>query len=876
MPGTDPTAERHERVSRLLLEVCDLAPSEREAVLRDACASDPLLRDEIESLIAYDHDAAEAFLMESADREIGAAAARLTGSQNDGQPARIGPYRIRGTLGEGGMGVVYLAEPEGSPGRLVALKVVKLGMDTKQVLARFDAERRLLEAMSHPSIAAIFDAGTTEDGRPYFAMEYVDGFGICRYCDENLLGVRARLELFVRVCEAVGYAHARGIVHRDIKPSNVLVSGAGDDVRPKIIDFGVAKATKHGIAPTTLYTAGGILIGTPEYMSPEQADMGAVDARSDVYSLGVLLYELLTGVPPFERDDLRDAGLQEVLRTIREVQPAAPSRRVRALAGRALRLAERRSTDVRSLAADLGGGLDRIVMKALEKDKTHRYGSAEEMAADVSRYLRGERVQAGPASVVRTARLALSRHPTAILACGAALLLIAVALASLGWMARNRGIIERLVVRREAARLLRMMERLTGEQPTREALDLFESHPEIPDVRLVAAQSLYRESRATGRKLPLLDAEQMLREVLADPAAGWIYGALLYEMTQGTMGTPPEGVRRSVPDTAEAWYLRSMATLDLDRGIECARKAVSLDDEHSLAWERLAGLYEARSEYSLAFDAVSRAIALVADRYDSEMFRAHVLLEAARYGEAREAYAAIIANASEEWIARGGHPPQFFRAVSALCVREYDRAFEDYTAAIGLKAPKMSSWHFYHRAAAAWMSGRPDTALEDYSRFLELFGPYWCAEARRFVIRQQQARDLEALGWTEKARSVAENSTAALNRAKSRATPDHWENKVLGCLLGEVPPEDLVAAGRGRGGNVLCEACYYAGEACLMRGEKAKAMHWFRESVATRLALDPHTFPPMPMSEYHLARWRLDQLGQETPGLTSSPASSRR
>ena len=306
----------------------------------------------------------------------------------------VGPYRIGRVLGEGGMGIVYLAEQSEPVSRRVALKVIKLGLDTNAVLARFEAEQQALAVMEHDAIARLYEAGRTDHGRPYFAMEYVEGEPLHRYCDAQRLDLRARLELFIRVCSAVQHAHRKGVVHRDLKPTNVLVAADG---QPKIIDFGIAKAIERPLTEKSLYTEAGVLLGTPEYMSPEQAAGNplAVDTRTDVYALGAMLYELLTGVLPLDSDELRKLGFDEICRRIREEMPSKPSTRVDSFPDTHGEVASRRRRpSLASLRRDLLGDLDRIVMKALEKEQDRRYDSPAELAADVARFLRNEPVLA--------------------------------------------------------------------------------------------------------------------------------------------------------------------------------------------------------------------------------------------------------------------------------------------------------------------------------------------------------------------------------------------------------------------------------------------------------------------------------------------------
>jgi len=340
-------------------------------------------------------------------------------------PDTIGPYRVLSLLGEGGMGAVYLAD-QLTPHRRVALKVIKAGMDTRQVVARFEAERQALALMDHPNIATVFDAGEASTGRPYFAMEYVAGVPITDYCDRHHLSTRERLALFLQVCGAIQHAHQKGVIHRDIKPSNVLVTVMEGTPIPKVIDFGVAKATNQRLTEKTLFTQLGLLIGTPEYMSPEQAEMTGldVDTTTDIYAMGVLLYELLVGALPFDSARLRRAGYAEIQRIIREEEPAKPSTRFSSLGATGREVARRRQTDPASLARELRGDLDWITLKALEKDRTHRYPSASEFAADLRRYLADEPVVARPAGVRYRAKKFVRRHRAAVAAATVVLLLL--------------------------------------------------------------------------------------------------------------------------------------------------------------------------------------------------------------------------------------------------------------------------------------------------------------------------------------------------------------------------------------------------------------------------------------------------------------------
>ncbi len=359
---------------------------------------------------------------------------------------RLGRYKLLEKIGEGGCGVVYVAEQLEPVRRRVALKVVKLGMDTKQVIARFEAERQALAMMDHPHIAKVFDASATEAGRPYFVMELVRGVRITQFCDERQLSLRERLELFIQVCRAIQHAHQKGIIHRDIKPSNILVAVSDGVPVPKVIDFGIAKATAGRLTEQTLFTMFEQFLGTPAYMSPEQADVRGedIDTRSDIYSLGAVLYEMLTGRTPFESDALLKRGIEELILTLREVEPPRPSTRMGTLARAELQtVARSQRCEAAKLIPSLRGDLDWIVMKCLEKDRTRRYESANGLAMDVQRYLAGEAVVAAPPSTTYRIRKFVRRHRVSVIA--ASLVAVVLVLGVIGttgglvWALREKG-----------------------------------------------------------------------------------------------------------------------------------------------------------------------------------------------------------------------------------------------------------------------------------------------------------------------------------------------------------------------------------------------------------------------------------------------------
>ncbi len=364
----------------------------RQAYLSSVCGDDTALRAQVEALLQANDEAGD--FLETPVLEPDAIMAEPPLSEGPGTV--IGRYKLLEKIGEGGMAVVYMAEQEQHIRRKVALKIIKLGMDTRQVIARFEAERQALALMDHPSIAKVLDAGATETGRPYFVMELVQGVSITDYCDKNNLSTKDRLALFLQVCHAVQHAHQKGIIHRDIKPSNVMVTHHDGKPIPKVIDFGIAKATNQKLTEKTLFTRYAHLIGTPAYMSPEQAELSDldIDTRSDIYSLGVLLYELLTGTTPFGEEELRKAGYLEMQRVIREQEPVKPSTRLSALGDTVTDIAKHRGSTPDLLRKALRGDLDWIVMKSLEKDRIRRYDTAIHLAEDLQRHLEQRPVSA--------------------------------------------------------------------------------------------------------------------------------------------------------------------------------------------------------------------------------------------------------------------------------------------------------------------------------------------------------------------------------------------------------------------------------------------------------------------------------------------------
>jgi serine/threonine protein kinase/Flp pilus assembly protein TadD len=503
------------------------SPPERSAYLDEACGGDAALRQRVEALLAS-HEQAGTFLRKPVPERLAEKAAAPEKPAEtrgeapaaperpepppEGQGSRIGPYKLLQEIGEGGMGTVFLAEQSEPVRRQVALKIIKPGMDSRQVVARFEAERQALALMDHPNIAKVLDGGTTESGRPYFVMEPVKGVPVTRYCDEHRLTPRQRLELFVPVCQAVQHAHQKGIIHRDLKPSNVMVCLYDGRPVPKVIDFGIAKATGQKLTERTMFTEIGQVVGTLEYMSPEQAELNQldIDTRSDIYSLGVLLYELLTGSTPLDRKRLKSAAMLEVLRLIREEEPPRPSTRLSESTETLPSISAQRQTEPARLTKLVRGELDWIVMRALEKDRNRRYESANSFAADVQRYLADEPVLACPPSGWYRLRKLARRNRRLLVAVAAIGLAVVVAVGTIGWT-----VVDRAARRAKAAndldQALDRAELFQGQGKQAEAMAALER-----------AQSLAREAptdRARDERLAALDerfaAEQRDQQFLA-------------------------------------------------------------------------------------------------------------------------------------------------------------------------------------------------------------------------------------------------------------------------------------------------------------------------------------------------------------------------
>ncbi|HUU98855.1 MAG TPA: tetratricopeptide repeat protein [Phycisphaerae bacterium] len=592
------SSAQHERLEQLFNATLERkTPAERAAFLAGACDDEPVLRASVEELLRA-HDRAGSFL-DAPAVDPNATLASAPASESPG--TKIGRYKILQEIGEGGFGSVYLAEQEEPVRRKVALKIIKLGMDTKQVIARFEAERQALALMDHPNIAKVLDAGATETGRPYFVMELVKGVRITEYCDQSKLSTRQRLELFLLVCQAVQHAHQKGIIHRDIKPNNVLVTLHDTKPVPKVIDFGIAKATSHRLTEKTLFTEFRQFIGTPEYMSPDQAETSGldVDTRTDIYSLGVLLYELLTGTTPFDARTLRSAGFDEIKRIIREVEPDRPSTRVATLAASGAGVGALRQSEPAALSKLIRGDLDWIVMKALEKDRTRRYQSASELANDVERHLNYEPVLAGPPGMAYKFSKFIRRNRVAVIAGSliAVALVTGLSLATVGFIHATRASAALKLERdaAEAAQVEAEQARLS-EQDQRQLAEANAGRARQANEFLQEMLASVDPSKALGR-------EVTMRYVL-DEAAG--------KIDEGALAEQPEveaAVRMTLGRTYQALGLYAAAEIHLRAAEEIRRK--ELGDEHPDTLRSrsvLAGLLTSQHKYAQA-EALARRTA---------------------------------------------------------------------------------------------------------------------------------------------------------------------------------------------------------------------------------------------------------------------------
>jgi serine/threonine-protein kinase len=621
----------------ILGEALELPPPQRAAFLDRTC-NNPAVRAEVERLLKVEADAPQAIPTEHGTKSLAEALAPLT---------QIGPYRIIRTIGKGGMGEVFLAEQLHPVRRQVALKIVRLGMDSRQIVNRFTSERQALAMMNHPNVAHVYDAGATDAGRPYFVMEYVDGLPVTRFCDQHRLSTRQRLELFMDVCQAVHHAHTKGILHRDLKPSNVLVVAPGHGQKPlaKVIDFGIAKALHPETGPdqVTLLTETGLLMGTPEYISPEQAEGSLdVDTRSDVYSLGVLLYQLLTGSLPVERKTKQDLSYNEVLRMIREVEPPRPSTRVGSLDDQTSQsVASLRKCDTMVLRRQLRGDLDWITLKALEKDRERRYGSAAELAGDIQRHLSDQPVVAGPPTTAYRVSKFVRRHRGAAVTCALVLLALIGGMIGTGWQAIRARRAERAALEQQriaqkrfddvrklvGSSLFQIDEAITKEGPTRARQLLVQTSLRYLD-------SLARESADPQLQRELMHGYVQVGQVqfypgmphLGDPNGALQSYRKAREIAEARRATAPQDVALMkemvtvLPHLAEAQTELNQfdeALASFESATQLCETIVTADPDPALVrrnigvlMHKMHSVYRRTGDSSRALDMAERALAL--------------------------------------------------------------------------------------------------------------------------------------------------------------------------------------------------------------------------------------------------------------------------
>jgi len=745
-------------------------------------------------------------------------------------------YEIICEIGRGGMGVVYRAL-QISTKRIVALKVILAGpFASRATRRRFEREVELAARIRHPGIVRVLEGGLTRSGQQYFAMDHVVGVTLDRYISGSQPDPKATLDMFAQLCDAVECAHTHGVIHRDLKPGNVLID---DEGKPHILDFGLAKATDTADGEDVLtitVSSPGQVLGTLRYLSPEQAShtKQTIDHRTDIYSLGVMLFEAMTGSSPHDTS----GHPSEVIRRILDTEPFTPS----------------------SLSARVESEPEAIILKALEREPDRRYQSAKEMGEDIRRYLANEPIIARPLTSFYILRKKVSKYKVRL---GLAAVLVAIVCTAILLDIRHK----QRELRGARAGIVRNQSLvelgLPGDTAHLSSHSLWSRYPELTEGRLSWAYGRFRQARKTGNDAVVADTMTNLKVAFEREPARWPFAALLAQMCRET--EDHEQAERfaalageEMPDTAEAWYLRSYTTFDLSQALRCVEKTIDKDPAHCLAWRRVAHLRIQTGNFDAALAAAERMVEMGENPCHWTRFAARTLAYQHRYTESIDRFKlALQFGDNQDRIYRS-------RGVVYLCMKQYDKAIDDYSRSMERYGLSEALWECYFRATPRWITGQLDLAAADYRHVRKLRNHVSFADVRLYLVMQDQASVLEGDGKKQDAEETRRRAKHVLLSARRAVSPGSWLEEIIQCFDGRRTPNDLVEGVDPDKTEMLCEACYYAGEASRLAGRTDDARRWFHECVATELVFDPDSSALDPMNEYHLARWRLDSLSEST------------